>query len=196
MKKKESFIQDIKIIYAAVKRNVTVFIGTLAIAACSIATTAIPVDLRIEPISPIHTELISESRLPDNVYNSLFGSIRDKAYQATMAEEWDREISELAELGDDWDAEGAAAVQPEAVQLCRDIISETQSALSSLTEIYPTPFGSLCMEWKIGPGYVNAEVSAAGISFFHNYRNGYEKYIRELGPASAEAISDLKTHLA
>ena len=114
----------------------------------------------------------------------------------SLIEKWNSELDELALLEDDWDGENSAATQPDAIALCRDIIETTSFAIGSLKEIYPTPFGSICMEWSAKEGYVNAEIASTSIAFFHNFGNSSEKYIREFAPVSKEIIEDLKANLS
>lgn len=189
---KTSFIKDIKLRYRIIKSTVTVLIGSFAIAALSTARIALPFNGYIESISPYHTEFVADSRIPENYSEVLF----KKPYINYLLNHWNCELNELALLGDDWDGENSAAVQPDAVKICRDILENTSSSIGSLHEIYPTPFGSICMEWSVGKGYVNAEIASTGIAFFHNFGDPAKKYIREFAPVSDEIIEDLKANLS
>lgn len=192
MKIKASFIKDIRLRYRIIRSTVTVMIGTFAIAALSAARIAVPFNGSIESMSPYHTELVAESRIPENYSEILF----KKTFFNSLINYWNSELDELALLEDDWDGENSAAVQPEAISLCRSILDDTYFSVGLLKEIYPTPFGSICMEWSVGKGYVNAEIASTGIAFFHNFGDTSPKYIREFAPVSSEIIEDLKANLS
>lgn len=191
MKSKASFIKDLKIRYRIIRSTVTVMIGIFAVSAVAIAKIAEPFNASVETISPHNTVLVSESRIPDGYTDTLFRNIHN-----SIKERWNCELDELAILDDDWDGENSAAIQPDAVTRCRHILDETGFAIENLSELYPTPFGSICMEWSVGNGYVNAEVASTGIAFFHNYGNNSEKYICEFNSAFDETINILKNHLS
>lgn len=167
-------------------------IGSFAIAALSTARIALPFNGSIESMSPYHTEFVADSRIPENYSEVLF----KRPYINHLLNQWNCELNELAQLVDNWDGENSAAVQPDAVKICRDILENTSSSIGSLQEIYPTPFGSICMEWSVKKGYVNAEIASTGIAFFHNFGNSSEKYIRKFAPVSKEIIEDLKANLS
>lgn len=188
MKFNASFVRDIRLSYRLISSTLTVTIGSFVIGACAVAKAAVPFDNgSLEAMSPFHSELVTESRFPAGYPDSLFKN--------ALFEKWNAELDELAMLEEDWDGEGSAAVQPQAVINCRDILRQTSSALRNLEEIYPTPFGSICVEWSYGDHYVNAEIASSGMAFFHKYANRNEAYIHEFSPLSDKILNDLKANL-
>lgn len=189
MKFNASFVRDIRLSYKLISSTLTVTIGSFVIGACAVAKAAVPFDNgSLEAMSPFHSELVTESRFPAGYSDFLFKN--------ALLEKWNAELDELTILEEDWDGEGSAAVQPQAVRNCRDILHLTSFALSELQEIYPTPFGSICMEWSHGDGYVNAEIASSGMAFFHKYGNRNEAYLHEFSPLSDEILNDLKANLS
>lgn len=81
------------------------------------------------------------------------------------------EIDEFAQYPDNWDGEGAEKIQLKAIEYAKVILTETKSFISKLDDIYATPVGSLCIQWKNRSTFVNAELSDNGIAFYNDNQN-------------------------
>ena len=193
MNKQEIFVSNFKSAYLQIKTNLRVVIAGLTILASSVvaSATSIPPDFTQEPISVTNTYIVDDSAIPQNYISIL---LPEAIRIQDAADKWLNELDEIATLEEDWDGEGASAVQSGAVENCRLIINNTLKAIKKLEEIYPTPFGSLCMEWTLTNGYLNAEVSMNGIGFFRKYTNGQSNINFEFAPLEDKVMTEL-SHL-
>lgn len=191
MKKDYIFAQNIRLSYQKIKRTIRVSIGSFTVLALSVASVAVPFKMSIEPISTFHTEIFSPTNLPADFSERII-----REHNAEIRKTWNNELDEIASLGEDWDGEGSAAVQPEAVDFIKSrILGSNDFSLDKLSEMYPTPFGSICLEWTVRDGYVNAEIASTGMAFFHKAANEAKPFVRRFAEYSDDLINSLKSHL-
>lgn len=76
------------------------------------------------------------------------------------------ELDDLSYLENDWDGEGAKPISPETIETVKEILNQTPSIHNLVEDIYPTPIGSLCMEWKSNKTTINAEIMGNSITFY------------------------------
>ncbi len=83
-------------------------------------------------------------------------------------DKWNVILDELAEYPDNWDGEGARAINSATIDTCRQILEDTARYESLLDDIYPTEFGTICLQWHSSPsdGLVNAEVASDRMAFY------------------------------
>lgn len=195
MNKHEIFVSNLKSAYLRIKTNLKVVIAGLTVLASSVVAHAasMPPDFTSEPISIVNTYIVDDSAIPQNYISTL---LPEKIHIQDATTKWLKELDEIAKIEENWDGEGASAVQSGAVKNCRLIIDFTIKAINKLEEIYPTPFGSLCMEWTLTNGYLNAEVSMNGIGFFRKYTNGESNINFEFAPLDDKALTELSNLLS
>ncbi len=82
-------------------------------------------------------------------------------------DKWDVILEELAEYHDNWDGEGARAINSATIDNCRHILKHTARYETLLEDIFPTEFGTVCIQWySSSDGLVNAEVAPDRIAFY------------------------------
>lgn len=111
---------------------------------------------------------------------------------ALMAK-WQSNLESLSAFDNDWDGEGTVAVSPTAISNCRDILNRSTRHISELESIIPTPFGSVCLEWRVKSDIVNAEISANGIAFYRDSKDSpfFYEYSEDLRSGINELIHQL-----
>ena len=83
-----------------------------------------------------------------------------------LMSQWTEKLDEFKEYGDDWDGESALAVRSETIATAKELLQGTATHLDYLSEIYPTPLGTVCLEWKYDGATINAEVARRRIAYY------------------------------
>lgn len=83
-------------------------------------------------------------------------------------DKWQTVLDELAEYPDNWDAEGARAISKATIDNCRRVLKETVMYESLLDDIFPTEFGTVCLQWykPSTDALVNAEIAPDRMAFY------------------------------
>lgn len=76
------------------------------------------------------------------------------------------DICDILALEPDWDGDGAFPVSEDVAENCRKLIEATKSHVELISEIYPTPVGSICIDWNIGSIIVSAEFGEQQMAFY------------------------------
>lgn len=81
---------------------------------------------------------------------------------------WEIILDELSEYSDNWDGEGARAINPATIDNCRVIVKDTARYESLLDDIFPTAFGTVCLQWykPSTDALVNAEIAPDKMAFY------------------------------
>lgn len=90
-----------------------------------------------------------------------------------LMKQWEKEIDNIAALPDDWDKEGSSAILPGTTDNCKSVLKDTAVFVKYLDTIYTTPFGTVCIEWKLPDGFLNVELSGKSMAFYHDF--GFDK---------------------
>lgn len=164
MKRNKLRVSDFKRMYDVLKRQVTLYIcgfvvGANLVAAAPILSVDIPNDF-----SPQKTEVTSSDLI--HVKEEVNSEILEKEISRQVSS-WHEAIDEVCVWPDNWDEEGAVAVKPGVGDTAKMIVSETAGYVGLLDNVYPTAFGSICLEWGRRNFWVNAEVSSNSINFYH-----------------------------
>lgn len=185
MRKKIFSISDLKPAYQKVRRSLAVVIGGIMIAVSAVASRPIPTnDLQYCDVSPEKTIIVDTTIIPTTF-------IEEASIKAEKDYNWIEEtFSEMATFDDDWDGEGARAISPAALENARNIMDKTHAFKSKLQEIYPTPFGSVCLEWNFNGVFINAEVGANVLAFYKDSGNDTDIH-HERNAISNETIEEL-----
>ena len=83
-------------------------------------------------------------------------------------DKWDEMLEELSQYPDNWDGDDAREVKKETITNCRDILQKTLVYKGFLNDIYPTEFGTICIQWHrvSDDRLVNVEVAPNRIAFY------------------------------
>lgn len=107
----------------------------------------------------------------DETYNRWSDSTSVKAYEKAVIE-----IRNLLLLEDDWDGEGAYAIDKGAAMNCHKFLELKRSHVEYISDIYPTPSGTICIDWNIEGNIVSAEISHIQIAFYCEAVENSESY--------------------
>lgn len=88
--------------------------------------------------------------------------------QEDTQDKWNSMLDDLAEYTDDWDGEGARAIQPATIANCRKLLNETSKYEALLDDIFPTDLGTVCIQWykPSTDALVNAEIAPDRMAFY------------------------------
>lgn len=106
------------------------------------------------------------------------------------------EISELGDLPSNWDGEDSEAVDSLSAINCRNLISYKKAKVNYIEAIYPTPNGSICIDWKNKGGKLSVEINNNRMAYYFvsaDRSDFYDSPFLEFGEASMNALfEDLK----
>lgn len=108
-------------------------------------------------------------------------------------------VSLISMLDDNWD--GFGAVKP-----CNEVISNTYKALDAFCEygyclqtdedVYPTPYGSIVLDYKSYAGLLSVEIGKTKLGFFTDFVNGDNMCSAGIDTSFREVPEQLKKALA
>lgn len=83
-------------------------------------------------------------------------------------DKWHTILEELSNYHDDWDSEGAKAIQQATIENCKELLEVTSSYSYYLDDIFPTELGTICIQWYNvdSKALVNAEISPYRMAFY------------------------------
>lgn len=113
-----------------------------------------------------------------------------------MNQKWSMDLDELGSLPDNYDGENSSAMLPGVVDNCKFVLDRTRDYIAYLEEIYPMPYGTICMEWKMPDGYVNAQISPDYMTFYHDRGVGNPYSTLEKSPFDNERVALLLRELS
>lgn len=174
MKKTKIKIEEIRIIYRVTKRKISLAIGGFIIAALSVASSVEPIQASVAPISSFDTDITYNLEQQTHISQQIFNQIENKDdADFPLMKQWEEEIDDIVALPDDWDEEGSSAILPGTADNCKSVLKDTAVFVKYLDTIYPTPFGTICIEWKLPDGFLNVELSGKSMAFYHDF--GFDK---------------------
>lgn len=158
--------------------------------------TAEAANVRME-LNPQTTEISSQAQMPVDFIQQISIDAENVAKQKslTLMNQWVSEMETFADYGANWDGEGADPISLQTIENGKLILDETISSIRKIESIYPTPFGSICIEWKVAGGYINAEFNDSKIAFYDDRREIgiFESW--DSTPFNNDSINTLVTRL-
>lgn len=143
-------------------RQCRIVVGGVAMLAISVSSVPMNASFRYDDYPSIAKELVAKATNIDSQGWKIV--LTNSKYQ-----ELEQLLLQSREYCDDWDGEGAKAVQPEAINNVSTILNRLMSdGLRLPDDILPTEFGTLCIEWSDGPSgqLLNAEISEDRMAFY------------------------------
>ncbi len=104
-------------------------------------------------------------------------------------------LQELAEMPEGWDGEEAFPIERATVLNCQYILSDKRAQDEFLTDVYPSPTGSVCMEWEKDGGKVSVEVSPNALAFYYVSADETEVYDSPIFAFGREAVENLYMYI-
>lgn len=91
----------------------------------------------------------------------------------SVQDKWMVILDEISQYPDNWDAEGAKAIEKDTIDNCIKTLNATSTYHSYLNDIFPTELGTLCIQWynSSTEALVNAEISPDRIAFYADRPN-------------------------
>jgi len=146
--------------YKVAGRKIKVVIAGITIAASAVASNLEePRRYCFQDFSDSRIEQMEEC---DSYKYLLLGSRSDEFVKAMAL------LDEFSSYKDNWDGEGAFAIQETTISNCRKIIEHSKNHISFLTDVYATELGTICMQWHNfeNDNLINAEISPSKIAFY------------------------------
>lgn len=86
----------------------------------------------------------------------------------SVQDKWIDILDEISQYPDNWDAEGANAIEKDTIDNCIKILNATSRYHAFLNDIFPTELGSLCIQWynSSTEALINAEISPDRVAFY------------------------------
>lgn len=83
-------------------------------------------------------------------------------------DKWHTILDELSCYHDDWDGEGAKAIQQDSIENCKKLLDVASDYSDYLDDIFPTELGSICIQWynEDSRALVNVEISRDRMAFY------------------------------
>ena len=109
---------------------------------------------------------------------------------------WQIILDNLAEYPDNWDGEGAKAVNPATIENCRHLLHATSKYKALLDDVFPTELGTVCLQWfdDDTESLVNAEISPDRMAFYADVP-GRDVYDFKPAPFGKYSIDELSSFL-
>lgn len=152
--------EEIKKSYTQVKkRGARIIIGGIIFMAAEISSSVSTptASYCFDPTPPVAAIFAKDDASRGMMAEPLFSSaMRDT--EKSLLSEWIDALDELQEYEDDWDGEGSLAVRKDTIDSVKDLLKYTSGVIHYFYDVYPTPLGSLILEWKQGQMTVIAEV--------------------------------------
>lgn len=147
--------------------------------------------------SPIE-QITDDNKFDDLLFQEemLHVSLSDSEEAETLFNKWVTEIEELGTLERDWDGENAPPVYKDAISNCRGLLSQAMSSIFNLMEVYPTTFGTICLEWRNNANYrLNLEMGKTLMGFYLDSPKEEEIYAMESSPINKKNTDILLQNL-
>lgn len=193
--------EELKIAYTQIKKRTEhIVIGGITFLAATIFMPSVGEDVvQFNFDLSASVEKVIEKAGASNVHTArqLFSSDL-LAFENPTVAKWNNELDELAEYEDDWDGDGAMAVQADTIVTAREVLKATNAVIGFLSDIFPTPLGTVCLEWKHDCKIVNVEVTRERIAYYvDKFGDGREvsDYVRASGVTS-EFIESIKASIS
>lgn len=135
--------------------------------------------------------------LIDRLYdkNQKFVKIIDDSYTLDKFEMISLEMESLSQMEEGWDGEDASAITKESVYNCRYLLSFRRSLPQFLDIVYPTPYGTICIDWSKNGNKVSAEVSDKEFGFYFISSDRKGQLDSEIMGFNEENLENLFTNL-
>ena len=101
------------------------------------------------------------------------------------------EICNLKNMGAGWDGDDAEEIEDQTADNCRLLLSYSKAIPNFVELVYPTPSGTLCIDWRSKAGKVSAELSERHFAFYfisNDKKDVYDSPVMELGEESYESL--------
>lgn len=135
--------------------------------------------------------------LIDRLYdkNQEFVKIIDDSYTIDKFEMACLEMESLTLMEDGWDGEDALVITKESVYNCRYLLSFRRSLPQFIDIVYPTSYGTICINWSKNGNKVSAEVSNKEFGFYFISSDRTSKIDSEIKNFNDENLENLFTNL-
>lgn len=164
MRKLNLSITEFKKRYDVLLRKLLVTVCSFTVSAYTLASAQSEPVKMIDNLATVKTE-VAVSQATDEKERVNFKILEIATQnQLTM---WEEAIDDVCSWPENWDEEGASAVLPGVGDSTKTVLSFTKDYLDLLDNIFPTAFGSICMEWGSGMNWINAEITANSFHFYH-----------------------------
>lgn len=103
------------------------------------------------------------------------------------------EIYDLLQLTEGWDGEDAENIEDAVTLNCRELLSYANSRPQYIEGLYPTPIGSICIDWRHQGAKVSAEISSQKMAFYYvsaNRENIFDSPTMEFGMGAMRMLFD------
>ena len=107
-------------------------------------------------------------------------------------------LSEIGDLKDNWDGYGAIAVPAQIknnAEKFLSLLSRLQVEITEADDIYPTPYGTIVIEYNNERGLVSMEISQNQIGFFTDYPGCGNFGSKGIDTSFTEIPDQLKQHI-
>lgn len=101
------------------------------------------------------------------------------------------EIFNLKNMGVGWDGDDAEEIAGQTADNCRLLLSYSKAIPNFVELVYPTPSGTLCIDWRSKVGKVSAELSERHFTFYFiskDKKNAYDSPVMEFEEKSYENL--------
>lgn len=108
-------------------------------------------------------------RLVQHVYshNDEYLSVDEKPEIQNKVEETSFEINHLMRMTEGWDGDDADSIERLSAMNCREILARRNARTEYVDVIYPTPSGSICVDWKNNGAKVSLELCNSKLAFYY-----------------------------
>lgn len=190
MKKLQLSITEFKRRYNVLVRKLFVVVCSFTVSAYSLASTASEPVRIVDEFTTVKTEVpVSGTTAVKEKMNS---QILEIASQNQLGI-WEEAIDEVCSWPENWDEEGASAVMPEVGESAKKVLHHTKDFLDLLDNIYPTVFGSICLEWGRDMNWINAEITENSYHFYHGNGGVTPEFVlpfSNLNPSNLDVLKD------
>lgn len=108
-------------------------------------------------------------QLVDHIYSDdqTYLSTDDIAGIQNNIEETAFEIYNLMKMTEGWDGDDAEAIERVSAMNCRELLSRRKAKVEYVEVVYPSPSGSICIDWRNRGAKVSLELCRTKMAFYY-----------------------------
>lgn len=86
------------------------------------------------------------------------------------------EIYNLMKMTEGWDGDDAEAIECESAINCRELLSRRKAKVEYVEIVYPSPSGSICIDWRNRGAKVSLELCREKMAFYYTSSDKEDKF--------------------
>ena len=95
-------------------------------------------------------------------------TVYDNSDEWKNNEELAFEIHHIMKMTDSWDGDDAEAIPKTTALNCRKMILKKKASILNIESLYPTPSGTICLDWRKNGAKVSAEIGDSKFAFYYS----------------------------